>query len=108
MKHYFLKLIMCFVFFTGTVFAQAQEHKINTKGIYKGYDSGYTFSIKTANAKGDVLTFQEIVPDLLYEFDLKSDTQIGKMFNIKYIKTIDDMDVDTEIHYTIVGLRLIK
>lgn len=107
MRVCFLKLIMCVIFFINVTYVKAQQ-QITTKGIYRGYDSGYIFSIKVNSSKAEVLTFQEIVPDLLYEFDLKADTQIGKLFNIKYTKTIDNVDEGTEIHYTILGLHLIK
>ncbi|WOD44507.1 hypothetical protein [Hwangdonia lutea] len=86
-----------------------EEMVVNT--VYDGHEEyGYNFIAKNKEGEEYTITFQEIKEELLKEFDLKSETLIGKSFSITYQTRIetsidDDGFEDEDEVNTIIKLK---
>lgn len=86
-----------------------EEQLINA--VYDGHEEyGYNFLAKNKDGEEYTITFHEISEELLKEFNLKSETLIGKNFTITYktrvevTKDDDGYDDEEEIN-TIIKLK---
>lgn len=86
-----------------------EEQVINA--VYDGHEEyGYNFLAKNKDGEEYTITFHEISEELLKEFNLKSETLIGKNFTITYktrvevTKDDDGYDDEEEIN-TIIKLK---
>ena len=81
-------------------------------GTFDGYDEedGYTFVITDENGDEGMMYFQNITPEALKQFNLRSDSLIGERFSISYqiLEQVTEDDDGVEYTYevfTITGLE---
>ncbi|EZH71542.1 hypothetical protein ATO12_06965 [Aquimarina atlantica] len=82
----------------GNIINQNVEH-----GVFKKYYDGY-YQFEMEN--GETIVFEEVSHSVVKKFDLKSDTCIGKSFEITYSEYVEDDDEDF-VSFKIEKLKLL-
>lgn len=72
------------------------QEEMVVNAVYDGHEEyGYNFIAKNKEGEEYTITFQEVKEELLKEFDLKSETLIGKNFSITY-QTRTETNIDDD------------
>ncbi|WP_299620979.1 hypothetical protein [uncultured Tenacibaculum sp.] len=106
MKINILKPVLTLIFAAVTISVSGQNQLEKLEAYYFGFKkNGYNFSyIEEATGEKELITFNEIAPEILEEFDLKQEFFEGVNFEITY--SINK--VGNEYNYTVVKLKEIK
>lgn len=102
--------ILTLVSFTTASKLSVQDETVVNAVYDRHEDYGYNFIAKNKDDEEYTITFQEVKDELLKEFDLKSETLIGKRFSITYktrteVTKDDDGYEDEEEINTIIKLK---
>jgi len=81
----FILLFLSFLSFASSIETLVAQDTKTIEGVFDGHeDYGYNFVTTHSDGSEHMMTFQSIKEELLSQFDLKSETFIGKNFKITY------------------------